>query len=190
MNRIDLTKWKDFAIGKVFKIKSPAQRSIKEYDEGTIPYVSSASINNGVVSYLDPQKNEILEEGNCITVSPLDGSSFFQEADFLGRGGAGSAISLLYNVELSKYSGLFICTIIKIAAQKFDYADALTGKNLETLLIKLPVKQNEDGTLFVDGSKNYHDEGYCPDWEYMENYMKSVEEKAKKRIEILKSISF
>ena len=188
LNKIDISAWQDFIISKLFLIESPATRSMKLYNDGEVPYVSSGSVNNGIASYLEPKEDEELEKGNCITVSPLDGSSFFQEDDFLGRGGAGSAISMLYNENLSKYNGLFICTVIKIAAQKFDYSDALTGDNLSNLSIKLPVLHNDDGSIYIDSEKKYSDDGYIPDWKYMGDYMKSIETKAQNRIDLIKSI--
>lgn len=175
-------------MSRLFVIKSPAARSIKTYNEGEIPYVSSGSINNGIISFLEPKEDEKLEKGNCITVSPLDGSSFYQEDDFLGRGGAGSAISMLYNQNLSKYSGLFICTIIKISAKKFDYSDALTGDNLNNLLIKLPVLHSDDGSIYIDDTKKYSDYGYIPDWQYMSQYMENIEAKAQNRIDLLRDM--
>lgn len=180
-----IEKWKEFEISKLFTIKSPASRSIKKYDEGNTPYVSSGSVNNGIISYLSPKKNEKLEDGNCITVSPLDGSSFYQENDFLGRGGAGSAISLLYNSELSKYNALFICTIIKKASSKFGYSDALTSDNLKTLKLKLPILTDKDGTYIIDKEKKYSEDGYVPDWKAMEEYMKEVEKVAQKKVNLL-----
>ena len=180
-----IEKWKDFEVSKIFSIKSPASRSIKKYDEGDIPYVSSGSVNNGIISYLSPKKDEKLEEGNCITVSPLDGSSFYQEDDFLGRGGAGSAISLLYNPNLSKYNALFICTVIKKASSKFGYSDALTSDNLKTLKLKLPALMNKNGTYFIDDEKQYSEDGYVPDWKTMEEYMREVEEVAQKKVSLL-----
>ncbi len=176
MKKMDTSSWGEYSIdaniqGGLFTIESPETRSITTYSEGEVPYVSSGAYNNGVKAYLEPKKDEQLEKGNCITVSPLDGSSFFQESDFLGRGGAGSAISKLYNDKLTKYNALFICTVIKKTAQKFDYSDALTGNNLKSLKILLP--KDEDGE---------------PDWEYMDNYMKQKEENAQKKMEILLSL--
>lgn len=150
--------------------------------------MSSGSINNGIISYLEPNEDEELEKGNCITVSPLDGSSFYQEDDFLGRGGAGSAISLLYNDNLTRYNALFICTVIKIMAQKFDYNDALTSDNLKTLKISLPAQKDKNGEFSIDVNKQYSDEGFIPDWDYMEQYMKAIEEKAQRRIDILNKL--
>ncbi len=172
---LHIKEWKAFVVSRLFTIKTPAARSIMKYNEGDIPYVSSGSVNNGIVSYLEPKYEEQLEKGNCITVSPLDGSAFFQEKDFLGRGGAGSAISLLYNPNLSKYNALFICTVIKNASNRFDYSDALTSDNLKSLTIKLPVLHEKNGDLYFDDTKEYSDDGYVPDWLYMEEYMRKVE---------------
>ena len=188
LNKVDINDWQGFVISRLFVIESPAERSIKTYNSGDVPYVSSGKMNNGIISYLDPKEDEELEKGNCITVSPLDGASFYQEDDFLGRGGAGSAISMLYNENLSKYNGLFMCTVIKISAKKFDYNDALTGANLENLIIKLPVLHNEDGSIYIDKEKKYSDDGYIPDWEYMSRYMEAIEEKAQNRIDLLRGI--
>lgn len=188
MNKVDISDWKDFQISRLFRISSPASRSIKTYNEGDVPYVSSGSINNGIISYLEPNEDEELEKGNCITVSPLDGSSFYQEDDFLGRGGAGSAISLLYNDNLTRYNALFICTVIKIMAQKFDYNDALTSDNLKTLKISLPAQKDKNGEFSINVNKQYSDEGFIPDWDYMEQYMKAIEEKAQRRIDILNKL--
>lgn len=188
MNKVDISDWKDFQISRLFRISSPASRSIKTYNEGDVPYVSSGSINNGIISYLEPKEDEELEKGNCITVSPLDGSSFYQEDDFLGRGGAGSAISLLYNDNLTRYNALFICTVIKIMAQKFDYSDALTSDNLKTLKISLPAQKDKNGEFLIDVNKQYSDEGFIPDWDYMGQYMEAIEEKAQRRIDILNKL--
>ncbi len=188
MNKIDTKTWRDFEISRLFTIKSPAKRSIKLYTEGNVPFVSSGSVNNGIISYIEPKENEELEKGNCITVSPLDGSAFYQEDDFLGRGGAGSAVSLLYNENLTKYIGLFICTIIKISSKKFDYNDALTSDNLKGLKIKLPIQYNSDGTEYIDNETKYSNNGYVPDWKFMEEFMERIENKAQERIDLLNAI--
>lgn len=192
INGVDISsidKWKDFEINRLFDIKSPAARTIKSYSEGEIPYVSSGSYNNGIVSFLEPKEGERLEKGNCITVSPLDGSAFYQEDNFLGRGGAGSAISLLYNENLTRYNSLFICTIIKLTATKFGYSDALTSDNLKTLKIKLPTQYKKDGTIKIDLEKKYSDEGYQPDWLGMGKYMEEREKQATYLLDKFQSIN-
>ena len=73
MNKVDINEWKEFKISKLFTIKPPAARSIKTYNEGEIPYVSSGSVNNGIVSYLEPKEDEELEDddGEDITFDDL-----------------------------------------------------------------------------------------------------------------------
>ena len=163
--KVDTREWGEFRVGELFDIKHPAARSEKKYCEGEINYVSSGAFNNGVANKLMPLPNELLDRGGCITVSPLDGSSFYQEEDFLGRGGSGASISILYNSHLNKNNALFICSVIRSSANGFGYTDLLNGENLKSLTIKLPVDKTGQ-----------------PDWAYMEEYMRKVEERVKKTI--------
>lgn len=73
-------------------------------------------------------------------------------------------------------------------AQKFDYSDALTSNNLKTLKISLPAQKDKNGEFLIDVKKRYSNEGFIPDWDYMESYMKAIEEKAQRRIDILNKL--
>lgn len=174
--KVDTREWGEFRVGELFDIKHPAARSEKKYCEGEINYVSSGAFNNGVANKLIPLPNELLDRGGCITVSPLDGSSFYQEEDFLGRGGSGASISILYNSHLNRNNALFICSVIRSSANGFGYTDLLNGENLKSLTIKLPVDKTGQ-----------------PDWAYMEEYMRKVEERVKKTINtfcVIRNIKF
>lgn len=158
MKQIDTKQWKEFIIKDLFTVKRPSARSQANYNDGDIPFVASGNFNNGVLKYLEPKKGEILDAGNCITVSPIDGSSFYQEDDFLGRGGEGSSIILLYNPNLNLYNGYFIATVIRTVCRKFAYSDMANKDTIGAEKIKLPV-----------------DETGNPDFIYMESYMKNLE---------------
>ena len=158
MKQIDTKQWKEFVIKDLFTVKRPSARSQANYEDGDVPFVASGNFNNGVLKYLDPKKDEILDVGNCITVSPIDGSSFYQEDDFLGRGGAGSSIILLYNPNLNLYNGYFIATVIRTVCRKYAYSDMANKDTIGAEKIKLPV-----------------DETGNPDFSYMESYMKNLE---------------
>ena len=158
MKQIDTKQWKEFIIKDLFTVKRPSARSQANYNDGDIPFVASGNFNNGVLKYLEPKKGEILDAGNCITVSPIDGSSFYQEDDFLGRGGAGSSIILLYNPNLNLYNGYFIATVIRTVCRKYAYSDMANKDTIGAEKIKLPV-----------------DETGNPDFSYMESYMKNLE---------------
>ena len=158
MSKIDTSKWEEFKINSLFIVKRPAARSQTKYDDGDVPFVASGNYNNGVLKYLSPKKDEALDKGNCITVSPIDGSAFYQKDDFLGRGGAGSSIILLYNDNLNEYNGYFIATVIRTVCKKYYYNDMANKDVIAEETIKLPV-----------------DENHQPDFSYMESYMKNRE---------------
>lgn len=82
--------------GGIFKLVQPKPRKLTEYlNDGEVPFVASGAFNNGIEKYVET--DEELDKGNCITVSAIGGFSFYQDKDFIGRGGAGSAIKILYN---------------------------------------------------------------------------------------------
>lgn len=152
----------------MFEVKRPTARSISDYEDGNTPFIASGNYNNGKIKFCKPKNNEILDKGNCITVSPIDASSFYQDEDFLGRGGAGSAIILLYNKNLSINSGLFISSVIRNKFTKYSYNNQLSSSSITAETIKLPST--------IDGE---------PDWNYMNKYMTNIKTKT---IQILDSI--
>ena len=173
MKRIDTTHWKSFKIGDLFKVSRPVTRSQAQYKEGHVPFVASGNYNNGVVKWCQPTESDVLDQKGCITVSPLDGSAFYQPIDFLGRGGAGSAILLLRNQNLTEMSGLYISAVLRAALTKFSYNDQINSQTISVQYINLPVT--------ADGK---------PDFLYMESYMQEILDKSSRYVEILSSILY
>lgn len=121
--------WKEFLIGTLFCVKRPKTRSEKQYEHGKTPFVASGNVNNG--------------------------SAFYQEYDFLGRGGAGSSIIMLYNPNINKYSGLFIARMIKQTCSKYSYGKMGSQESIKCERVMLPV-----------------DESGNPDYTFMEQYVR------------------
>lgn len=168
MNKICIKDWKEFRIDALFTICKPAPRVQTQYEDGNVPFVASGSENNGVQKYCTPLQNDILEKGNCITVSPVDGYAFYQESDFLGRGGAGSSINILRNDKLNKYNALFLCTIIRRVCSKYSYNQMCSASKLSAEKITLPITNSGE-----------------PDYFYMEEYMKSIIKKQRNNLDAL-----
>lgn len=169
MPKIDTREWQEFKIGDLFDISRPVARSQAKYEDGNIPFVASGNFNNGVTKWCMPKDDEVLDAGNCITVSPLDGSAFYQGEPFLGRGGAGSAILMLQNKNLTELSGLFVSSVIRRSLTKYTYSDQLNSKTIENEIVRLP----------VDSSGN-------PDWAYMDKYMTKVMSASEKSLKHLR----
>ena len=172
MLQLNDREWKDMFINDLFSVKRPRARSEKKYDEGKIPFIASGNTNNGVIRCCEPQAGELLDLGNCITVSPVDGSSFYQEFDFLGRGGAGSSILLLYNPKMNRYSGLFLSRMIRQTCSKYCYGKMGNQDSIKREKIMLPV-----------------DEHNLPDYEFMEQYIKEREELLLEKYQIFIKLS-
>ena len=155
MNR----EWRTFNIGALFQVKRPKTRVESQYLAGNSPFVASGAVNNGVTGFYQATSEEQLDKGNCITVSPVDGTAFWQSSDFLGRGGAGSAILLLYNNFLNKYSGMFMTRMIQKTCSKYSYGNMGNQKNIVREVVMLPV-----------------DNADKPDYAFMEEYIKEREQ--------------
>ncbi|MGG5307543.1 hypothetical protein IGK38_002212 [Enterococcus pernyi] len=151
-------QWKEFEIKQVFdKISSVKGKTISNYLSGKVPYVTTSATNNGLTNYISPDK-EIITSGNVITIDPIKGKAFYHIYDFVGRGGAGSAINVLKSKHLNKNIGLFLTTMIESNSfLKASYGTQLNGKRLKKQKVMLPITDN--GT---------------PNWKFMEDYIKSI----------------
>lgn len=157
ISALDEKEWCEFRIGELFKVSRPAARNKNDYQAGDIPFVASGSVNNGVMKFCEPFESERLDDGCCITVSPVDGSTFFQPMNFLGRGGAGSSILMLRCSGLNLYRGQFIARAIQQTCSKYTYGHMGNKDNIKRERIMLPVTESGE-----------------PDYEYMEQYAKNL----------------
>jgi len=169
-NSVDDKKWCAFKIDDIFDVSRPVARVKTKYHDGNIPFVASGNFNNGVERYVKPLINDVLDEGNSITISPLTGTAYYQEKPFLGRGGAGSSIIVLKNKKLNKQNGLFICSVISKVCEKYSYKDMGNQKRVRSEVLYLPCLNDE------------------PDWEYMEKYIKAILIDTRNRIDSLKRL--
>lgn len=154
---LDKKVWQEFYIGELFEVRRPAARNKDAYFAGAVPFVASGSMNNGVLKFCSPFEEEELDRGGCITVSPVDGSTFYQPIDFLGRGGAGSSILILYRKGMNIYSGHFIARTIKQTCSKYTYGHMGNKDSIKRERIMLPVTDTGE-----------------PDYAYMEQYAKNT----------------
>jgi len=180
MSKIDIKEWREFEIKEIFiteqiggKLQVPTGAYIeKKYlKEGKTPRITVTGINNGVYGYFDyvGEKKEYRTYSNFISVSFL-GTVFYQK----------NTVSLdmkvhclkPLDIELNVYIGLFLVTAINKGLKNSSYADQISSTVLPTLIIKLPI--NESGK---------------PDYIFMEQYMKNIENKTQENFKILKAVS-
>ena len=154
---LDEKEWDEFFIGDLFEVSRPKSRNKDDYDFGNTPFVASGALNNGVMKCCDAKQDEQLDAGNCITVSPVDGSTFYQPMDFLGRGGAGSSILMLRSDWLNLYLGQFIARTVRQTCSKYTYGHMGNKDSIKRERIMLPIDDSGE-----------------PDYAYMEQYSKNM----------------
>lgn len=167
---LNVQDWKEFKIPKLFnEVEIAKSADIGNLEEGDTPFVGRTDANNGIQGYVKPVS---ITKGKCISISMVGTNvALYQEDDFQ----ASQNIAILRNANMSYISALFICTLINSEMQlKYSYGRTVGKSNIEQMILQLPVQRNTDGTPVIDADKTYSDEGYVPDWQFMEDYIKSL----------------
>ena len=160
----DTNTWKAFFVGDLFDIingKGITTEEIENYP-GDLEAVQSGEGNNGVMGHIDKayccRKGYPYCEESCLTVARSGTSgfvSFHQNGCVVGD----SAKILLLKEPRAKTIQvyLFMQTLLAANRFKYTYGRKVTEALYKETAVKLPVS--------TDGK---------PDWQYMENYIKSL----------------
>ena len=163
---------KKFRIEELFEIFTGEDFILSDIEEGDIPVVSHTSENNGIANYSFEIENKKIFD--CTkTISLADRGKFFatiQKNDFY----IGTRVKALVfkNIVPSKYTMLFVVTILNYEKFRFSYGRNATN-GLNKLIIELPIMVDNKNTPVIDAEKKWSEEGYIPDWQFMEDYIKS-----------------
>lgn len=167
---LDTSKWKNFHLDKLFTISAGIYHYSDEYDIGDTPYISASNENNGIKQRinLEPEFS-----GNCIITGKVGCTTFYQSEDFC----ATSDVNIFRpkNFELNSKIGLFITAIINFSENyKWNYGRQCRVGDSKKIIIKLPTKMNNDEYV-IDPEKIFSDEGYIPDFDFIDQFMEYVE---------------
>lgn len=171
---LNVKDWKRFYLGRLFDIKKGKRLTAADQEEGNNIYIGAIDSNNGVANYIGQKP---IHEGNTISLSYNGsvGEAFYQPEPYW----ATDDVNALYSKYkgFNQYIGLFMAATIRQEKYRFSYGRKWTLDNMKITDICLPIQHNSDGLIFIDDTKTYSDEGYVPDWQFMENYMKSLHHK-------------
>lgn len=151
---LDVSTWREFKYSDLFETKRGKISSLRGLDDGKTPVVTAASVNNGITAWV---AREPKHRGNTITISGDGvnvGEAFYQAEPYL----ANTAVNVLTpKFELNSYIAMFLCTIIRKEKFKYNYGRKWSLTRMRNSIIKLPV--DEEGN---------------PDWQFMEEYIKTL----------------
>lgn len=174
--RFDIQNWKPFITARLFPVMENGKANQQMLDEGNeCFYVGAKKDDNGVMIHC-MRDESLITKGNCIVFicngQGSVGFANYMDVDFIGT----TDIVAGYNEYLNEFIGNFLATIYSQERPKYSF-----GRKWKTHLrdteVKLPVQRNADGSPIIDASCKWSDEGYVPDWQFMEDYIKSLHHK-------------
>lgn len=150
---LNTKNWKSFQLYKMFDItgsQTTPLLELKEYGEGKYPYVTTQATNNGVEGFY----NFYSEEGDVLTVdSAVLGYCSFQSLSFSA---SDHCEKLIPKFSMNKYIALFLVAIMNLEQYRYNYGRKCSQTRMKEISVKLPAKNGQ------------------PDFEFMENYIKSL----------------
>lgn len=175
---LDVATWKEFELGrlvsKVYKAKSYNKDDLTETEDknNAINYITRTGENNGCELMVLMKDVDVcyIEEPNAITIGDTTATCFYQAERFI----AGDHMVVVRAEWLNEKVATFILTILKKEQYKYSYGRAFLMDRIKSTTLKLPIVLNDDGTPYVDETHKFSDDGYVPDWTFMENYIKSL----------------
>ena len=159
LRSFDALAWEWFKLGGddgLFEIRKGKRLTSDDQTSGNTPYIGAIDSNNGVSNYIGQNP---IHEGNTISLSYNGsvGEAFYQPVPYW----ATDDVNALYLRDeygtLTPATGMFVCTVLKHDKYRYSYGRKWTLDNMNDTMVKLPATP----------------EGK-PDWQYMENYIKSL----------------
>ncbi|MBR0540731.1 MAG: restriction endonuclease subunit S [Clostridia bacterium] len=180
---LNVSDWKPFRVGRLFTMfngKGITQEEIADNEGGFIA-VQSGEENNGVMGKIDfnycKQMNYTYSEKPCLTVARSGSAGFVSYQNDGCVVGDSAKILLLPDRVATIEHYLFLQTILTANRFKYTYGRKVTEDKYLNDIVDLPVQHNADGSIYIDSSYEYSDDGYVPDWQFMEDYIKSLHHK-------------
>ena len=173
---LNVDEWKEFRIGKMFEIYPTKAYNGMSYadldDGGNTPIIANSALNNGISGF---STLEATEEGGIITFSDTteDNTFFFQPDPFIGFAHV-QGMHEIGEHHWTEKQLLFLITILTFANDDlFNYGRKMRRDTISNSTVKLPAKKTQSGYAY-DEKKQYSEQGYIPDWEWMEHYIKML----------------
>ena len=161
--------WKSFFLTEIFpKIKRGKRLKRADHISGTMPYVSSSSVINGIDAFIS-NNNGVRIYVNCLTIanSGSVGSCHYHPYRFV----ASDHVTSLHNPHLNLYHYIFLAAILSRLSEKYNFNREINDSRISREKVLLPSTNTG-----------------LPDYAYMEEYGRQVmTEKYRQYFNYLKS---
>lgn len=134
-------------------------------------FVNSGKGNRGIKGRTD-RKAKIFPS-NTITVD-FWGYAFYRDEEYK-MATHNHVFSLSGPIIKTREIGIYLTGAMSRFPALFSRDSMATIPKLSELTIQLPVKTNDEGKPVLDPEREYGQQGYIPDWDYMTNYVRQLE---------------
>lgn len=177
--KLTTKNWKEFRIGDLFDqigktaIKKSFDKRNTPEDEFIIPALSSKIDNNSFGFYVR-EEDHLLINRLCLSVT-LNGDAgkvYVQNKAFaIAQDAYAIYLKDDFNILNNEAIYLFLATIMeKVLMPKYGYTNKATWNKVKKETLLLPSKNDE------------------PDWDFMEEFIKEIEEENKEKLAVLKDV--
>ena len=177
---LNVREWKEFklsSIMNVFNGKGLTDDEIVE-NKGFLPAIQGGENNLGILGYINEEyckkQNYIIIKEPCLTVARVGTAGYVSYHEKCVIGDKAKALVFKDKKLSTPFKYLFMCTILNTNRYKYSYGRGLVTEKYMNESLKLPIQYNNDCTPVIDTSRTYSDEGFIPDWQFMEDYIKSL----------------
>ena len=164
---LNINNCENFELFNLFDEIKRGKRLIEEDRiKGVVPYFSASEFDNGLTDFID---NPLFIEEDSIIYTTF-GDVFYIEGKFT----TSDEVTIFKSKNINKYSALFIATILNYNKYKYAFGRKAFQKRLKYETLVLPIQRDSNNVPIIDKTNKFHKNGYIPDWEYMEKYIKSL----------------
>ena len=154
--------FKEFNLSDIFIVERGKRLTKLNQISGEIAYISSTKDDNGVDNYVMPPDNmKIYQNALTLNNSGSVGYCFYHSYKFVASDHC--TILLLKNkkIVLNNNIAIFLKSLLEKMKHKYSFGREINNERINKEIINLPAKQNSNGE-------------YEPDWQFMEDYIKSL----------------
>lgn len=158
-------EWGEFSLRDIFVFERGNQNNMSVCEAGDIPLISAKKIDNGVKAFISDNGKKLFE-GHILTLNN-DGDGGVGIAYYQANKMAldTHVTALIPIIPINRSSLLFISKTITIQRDKFSHGYSLNNNRMKAQKIVLPIDKNGN-----------------PNWTYMENFIKNIEQKQIKNV--------
>ena len=134
--------------------------------------ISSGRDNNGVIGKTDIKAK--IFNADTITID-MFGNCFYRDEQYkMVTHARVFSLSPLFE-GLNNLNGQYIVSLFKYLPSAYNYSNMCSWKKIKDDTLSLPIQTDKDNNPLIDTERKYHPDGYIPDWDFMEKYIRAIE---------------